>query len=1366
MKKKSLLIFSTSFALGIVALGTGCGLKNEEKVDTTLEDAVLPSDEIGTKIKLGENASEGSVTTPITFDATLGYRVINETSGAKSVRVYAALNGYKGLKGASLTRKVTGSDGTLVKEEKTIQVNYVYSSIKDANLVTWDTPVSTEITTPYYMVYTLKDIPEEHWLDTVNVSFAIDNGSEVRSGEALYNVRGLIGDETEGVEYVQRADVTDKNEYYARAINKTITKAVVASSYYTYDGHVATFMGEVTALDATSSTGAFEGCSYLTEVVLPDSINFFGNYTFYNASALKKVRFPKNLTSISKSAWSNAKFKEVQWDALAFANPNDVTIPFDLDQVIISSEVTSLPKTFMSSSYKVKKVVYDGPLANFNALKTDENKDNGLFVDGVYATDNTINITYHLGEANIAGETGDYVVKSFPNQAFTPATPSLSGKRFDGWYLDENLTTPFDESSILTANTDLYPKFSDFGNGISAEKPIALGEENASFTETLVPGYEGVYFKYTAPIDSTAKWHYLRINEENSVTNTDLSIDVSSLSNQKIFVYKDSVEEENLQKESSTSTLVDKATVQKLYSEDGFKRVWIEPGETYYFYADAYYSAYYPDRQWYGDLAIEWKTSEADTIATALSFNYGEEVTPSVSYKTAPVALYKYVATSSKKAAIFLNTYKKYYASIVCYDATDNNNISKVVEARPNVSVDNGTSTSVIDLIEGHTYVFQISINDQTTEAKYFSFKLDDVPAGASLSDPIAYSIGDTIQSADLGLNSVYYSFTLTEAKNVCFSLTGGSTYYAKKAQILSTTGEAVSEEVIEEGEEDTSGWGGDTYYGTLLTLSKKLEAGTYILKVSMNSSYQTPSGIDISSKYLEVGDSFDDPLEATVVSNSATLVATTDGKFYSFVAANEGYMQFDVTAPDGVKVALLDSNGNATATASNGGSLVTKVSAGQTVVLKAFGGSGDVTLSLSYPSEMRDGKSRDTAYVLDFSASDEIDITDKTGNSSINSVFFEFTVSTTGTYRFYSNSESLDSKVNAIYEGEIVSKIDNSSNDDDQNKHAGFTNYRYDFYVEVQLEAGKTYYADIKLPSNSADNPKTLKLGLSMIKQGETLANPIEKAWNENTLSILSNSKSMFYSFVADESETFDLTVSSSTEGVTPTLTLYKDGNAVKSVGSGYRFTLEKDATYVLNVITSETCDVTITRTVHTGIFSSSDLLGTYNGCGNGSSYYKANIIADGVYWESSTVLGEPSSALSTTATGLTKFVATASGEKTFYCNGTDMWVFNSSYVYFLSKRQSTYTSDAIAGEMAKTASASNEAGTIIQSIKIDDGSRIYGMSKDGEVYLGITVEFTSGEDIKGNDVAFAVKDSSGNTIGTYTGVGGTLTEVTGPNA
>ena len=1366
MKKKSLLIFSTSFALGVIALGAGCANlnTNEANKDTTLDDAVLPDDGIGTRIKLGENSGETTATTPITFDATLGYRVIDETSGAKSVRVYAALNGYKGLKGASLTRKVTASDGTSVKEEKTYQVNYVYSSIKDADLVTWDTPISTEIATPYYMVYTLKDISETHWLDKVSVQFAVDNGQEVKSGEALYNVRGLIGDETEGVEYVKRADVTDKDEYYARAKNKSIEKAVVASTYYTYEGHVAAYMGEVTAIDATSSTGAFEGCSYLTEVVLPDTINFFGNYSFYRASSLEKIRLPKNLSKLTNSTWSNVSIKEIQWDAIALTNESNATFGANLDKVTISSSVTSLPNTFMGSSYKIKKVVYDGPIAQFEALKTDDNKDNGLFVDDVYASDNTVEVTYHLGEASIGGETGDYTTGGFTNKAFTPATPSLAGHKFDGWFTDEALTNQFVDGTVLTGNIDLYPKFSEFGPGATEENPIVLGETNTSFTETLVPGYEGVYFKYTAPTDSTAKWHYLRINESNSVTNTDLSIGVTSLGNQKIFVYKDSVSEDNLQEESSSTYLTDTKKVQKVYSDDGFKRVWIEPGETYYFYADAYYSSFYKDREWYGDLNIEWKTFDNDTAETALSMTYGEEVTPTVLFGTVPASLYKFKATATKSASIFITSYKNYYVYIKCFDVTDSSNIKKVAEAKYNysssTSVTSTTSSKTIDLVEGHTYVFQPSCNENSTSEKYFTFKLDDSPAGTSISNPIAYTLGEKITSTDLGLPYVYYSFTLDAEKNVSFTLDGGSTYYAKMIQLFKDDGSEVTSSIKEEGTEDSSGWGGsDVYYGGSLNLTKKLQAGNYVLKVAYDSSSTTTSNISISSKILEEGDTFESALTVEIVSNSVTLNASVDGKYYKVTAESDGFMQFESAASDGVKVALLDSNGKQQSYCSNGGTVFTKVTAGQTVYLKAFGATGTASLTITYPSSIQDGTSRDTAYQLDFGESGEVDITSHVSSeTSINSCFFTFTVTDSGTYRFYSNSNSLDTKVNAIYEEGSTSSLTLTGNkDDDNNAHSGYTHYRYDFYVEVELEAGKTYYADVKLAKNA--NNDTQKVGLSMLKQGETVTNPLEKSFVDDTMTITSNTKSMFYSFVASETNTFDFVATAATSGVEVTLKLYKDGSVVTATNTN-RYDLVAGTTYVLNVITSATSDVNITKTVYVGPFTGSPVIGQYIGCQNGDSYYKCDVNADGVAWESSLTHYGPSGETSTTSTGLTKFVSNTNGEKTFYANGTDMWVVDSSNnVFLLSKRLTTYSSSAVNGSIAKTTDASMTSGVIIQSIHIDDGTTIYGMVKDGEVYLGITVEFTAGENLKDSNVAFTVKDSSNNLIGSYTGASGTLT-------
>ena len=83
MKKKTLLIVSTSFALGVGVIGSGVGALLHQKASTpgVMEDATLPSDEIGARVRLG---AEGDATTDPTVAAptfvnTLGYRLIDET---------------------------------------------------------------------------------------------------------------------------------------------------------------------------------------------------------------------------------------------------------------------------------------------------------------------------------------------------------------------------------------------------------------------------------------------------------------------------------------------------------------------------------------------------------------------------------------------------------------------------------------------------------------------------------------------------------------------------------------------------------------------------------------------------------------------------------------------------------------------------------------------------------------------------------------------------------------------------------------------------------------------------------------------------------------------------------------------------------------------------------------------------------------------------------------------------------------------------------------------------------------------------------------------------------------------------------------
>ncbi len=898
MKNKSskLLVLSLAALLGVACSPIVTNDNSSEKIgESILVDAdPVAEDDIGVAVPLRKDAaSTSSVTAKIGY--YYGFQKIDEEDGKISVRFVVALSGLSDIYAVKIKRSVVDSDDQSVMAEKTLSVDKVYSSLKNASSITWDgTNGSLDADDTYYAVYTLKNIPEAHLDDVISVEFTLERWSGASlSASTKANGTSFLHAVTEmtGLSFVagssSNAYVKD-DEVYVNSTSTTLTEVEIPEKVYAAPNssqkHVVKEMTVVAIGNPGFSGYTYDGqgfynCTSLTKITLPSTIRTFGSYCFEKCSALTEIEFPESLTEIQKYAlgYTSSYYdyacgvKTVHWNAKAlesvdkFDSSSRYTygmISWVLDKIIIGDKVESVPNFAIfggagnaSLPSEIEWKITEAQRTTMQSLCPDSD----LFLVSNYICSDTakVNVNYHLGEGSLeidgVSQSGDYTDEVYAGGGRTlskPESPTpASGYKFSGWFLDDGYA---DEATFpITLNEediDLYAKYDVAAPGEVASSPKALTLGDA-FTFTTAESVPANYFSFTADKEGS-DYYYFEISDFTQASDSPNSR-LNYATN--LWAYK-------------TSDFATPLTVNRngpFVSEvNGYNNyqisVLLSKGETIYIKAAAFDVSESSPKPVYGDITLKVWDYEGDTVseATEMSKETSVNFTSNKTHQDYISTFYKFTATqaSYKLTAAQLGSNKMTAKVKVFEDET-------MKTSKGNFTISSSENYCLLSgLTVGSTYYIEVEGNylSSFAEGDGVCLTLNDLPAGLAEDNPIKAELGTKQELVDMSAQTRYYSY----------SLEAGKTYYvlAKRTGTGSSAADgAYSLKAVGETSASTGKLFTSTYYeySNSVTL-KPTTTGEYVFSVdvakssSWNSSYhlnefalvEEKSGFDAEATY------------------------------------------------------------------------------------------------------------------------------------------------------------------------------------------------------------------------------------------------------------------------------------------------------------------------------------------------------------------------------------------------------------------------------------------------------------------------------------------------------------------------------------
>ena len=135
-------------------------------------------------------------------------------------------------------------------------------------------------------------------------------------------------------------------------------KPVTSIGDYAFDG--CTSLTSITIPDSVASigAGAFRNCRSLTSITIPDSVTSIGEDTFFNCTSLTSITIPDSVTSIGNYAFYGCK---------------------SLTSVTIGNSVTSIGYSAFYNCESLKNVYYKGDKASWYEISFRDQWANPLY---------------------------------------------------------------------------------------------------------------------------------------------------------------------------------------------------------------------------------------------------------------------------------------------------------------------------------------------------------------------------------------------------------------------------------------------------------------------------------------------------------------------------------------------------------------------------------------------------------------------------------------------------------------------------------------------------------------------------------------------------------------------------------------------------------------------------------------------------------------------------------------------------------------------------------------------------------------------------------------------------------------------------